>query len=448
MIPSKKPTYSKAQIIHSLSLASNTAFGKVFEDESTCQKSYDKLQSFVKEVSQKVLENDHIGGLIGKDWKTVWGPVVYSHDKNSSFAKADNTMGVYYSELQNLFVIAIAGTNSISSYGWTQEDFHVNKTAVWKDITGNKNSKGDISQGTATGLDVLIHKMKDNKTDFLTAIKKFPKGKITNKIEIAVTGHSLGGALSPALALYLSDTQAIWDPANSMKISTYPTAGPTIGVHKMDSMFPPEKQVSFTDYYEEQIKKGKIEYHGVKNSLDIVPLAWNKDDLAKIPNLYKSNGIKDASLGTASLIAVLNTLKSSKKLTEKAKQYVYKQIQPITTIKGKFNTSEDNDVSKLFNFFRNNSKRVDYVIPKSLQVNLDNLENISRFFVQAGFQHVEAYYELLKVEGFMVVYNGIAYPKKKNNELEMNMEMVNEAVGFDINSLLELSELSEEDLEN
>ena len=86
----------KAKIIHSLSFASNSAFGVVFKDEATCQQSYEKLQKFVTKVSEEVLLDKKIKKHIGNDWDTVWGPVVYSNDQNSSFARADNTMGVYY----------------------------------------------------------------------------------------------------------------------------------------------------------------------------------------------------------------------------------------------------------------------------------------------------------------------------------------------------------------
>jgi hypothetical protein len=148
----KQQNYTKTQIIHSFSFSSNSGFGKIFKNTTTCQKSYEQLQQFVRQVSKEVLSDKTTQQYIGADWKTVWGPVVFTNDQNSSFAVADNTMGMYYSPSNNLFIIAIAGTNAISSFGWLKEDFHVNATAIWKNISGK--GMGDISQGTATGLEI------------------------------------------------------------------------------------------------------------------------------------------------------------------------------------------------------------------------------------------------------------------------------------------------------
>lgn len=442
-----KPQYSKQQIIHSFSFASNSAFKKVFEDETTCQKSYEKLQKFVNDASQKVLASKVVQKFIGDDWKTVWGPVVYSHDKNSSFAVADNTMGVYYSPSQKLFVVAIAGTNSISSYGWMKEDFHVNKTAVWKDITGK--GKGDISQGTATGLDILINKMKDGNINVLTALKKYISDQNISNAEVAVTGHSLGGALSPALALYLSDKRTEWNNGKNIKMSTYPTAGPTIGVDSaISALLIPVKQASFIEYYDSQIANGNIQYHSVINKLDIVPLAWNKEDLATIPDLYKNDdkdkSIEDVSFGTMALAAVLNTVKKNKHKATLVKQYVYKHIKP-TIVNGKFDEAVEKKINLLFNrILKPGSWLANKFIPKSLQSNLENLKNITRFFAQAAYQHTAAYGELLKINEFLGEYSKIVKKLSENDQEQYTeqvvMDMASEAVGFNINDLLDINE--------
>ncbi len=435
-----KPQYSKQQIIHSFSFASNSAFKKVFEDETTCQKSYEKLQKFVNDASQKVLASKVVQKFIGDDWETVWGPVVYSHDKNSSFAVADNTMGVYYSPSQKLFVVAIAGTNSISSYGWMKEDFHVNKTAVWKDITGR--GMGDISQGTATGLDILVNKMKDGSIDVLTALKKYITNQNISNAEVAVTGHSLGGALSPALALYLSDKREEWHADATIHMSTYPTAGPTIGIYpnkKKDI-----KTNNFIKYYQDEIEAKRIEYITVMNSLDIVPLAWDKDNLATIPNLYKENGIEDISFGTMALGAVLNTVKKNKHKGTLVKQYVYKHIKS-TIVNGKFDEAVEKKINLLFNrILKPGSWLANKFIPKSLQSNLENLKNITRFFAQAAYQHTVAYGEILHINDFLGEYSKIVKKLSENDQEQYTeqavFDMASEAVGFDINDLLEINE--------
>ncbi|MGH1383139.1 lipase family protein [Kordia sp.] len=435
----------KARIIHSLSFASNSGFGKIFEDESTCQKSYEKLQNYVTAVSNKVLSDKRTQEYIGDDWETVWGPVVYSNDQNSSFARADNTMGVYFSKAQKLFVIAIAGTNSISSFGWMKEDFDVKNTKKWRSITGS--GYGSISQGTATGLHILTKEMQSDGTDFFTAITKFISDKKIEETEIAVTGHSLGGALSPALALFISDKKAELGSKTAITISTYPSAGPTIGVET--SFF--RSSTSFIHYYEKQIKDKKIHYHGVKNDLDIVPMAWDKNDLVKIPDLYSNKKITNENFKTLALVAILNTINKDRF----PPQVVYKQIQPLKSLGGTFNDPMDNKARELFNFFRENPILTDSWIPKPLQGNLKDLESLTRFFAQAAYQHVTAYDELLGITNFMKQYKEVAKEVNTNdanapeiaaNSEQMAFGLASEAVGFDINSLLELSELNDEEL--
>jgi hypothetical protein len=431
-------TYTKAQIIHSFSFASNSAFGKVFADETTCQKSYEKLQQFVRQVSKNVLSDVKTQQFIGTDWEPVWGPVVYSNDRNSSFAVADNTMGMYYSPSKKLFIIAIAGTNSISSFGWVKEDFHVNETAAWYDIT--KKGMGHISQGTATGLDILLTKMKDGDFDVVTALKNYiAKNKITNA-EVAVTGHSLGGALSPALALYLSDKREVWNNGKDIQISVYASAGPTIGVN------PGTSENNFIKYYTNQIEAGNIEYHAIINDLDIVPLAWNKNDIATIPQLYKEYGIEDVSFGTMSLIAVLNTQKRSG-TSFGLEQYHYKQINP-TVVTGAI--EDDTKIIKAFKKLKPNTFITNLIIPKPLQANIVNLKNLVRFFAQAAYQHTTAYNALLDIESFMNVYNDIlnVVPNHKvSTAEEMVFDLASEAIGIDLNELVAIGNLSEEDIE-
>lgn len=98
-------------------------------------------------------------------------------------------------------------------------------------------------------------------------------------LSVTVTGHSLGGALSPVTALALSDSQGVsldkpngWDPKSTSHISVMPTAGPTPG----DEVW--------RDYYE----NSRIEKTDrVWNKLDIVPHAWQISMLNEIPTIYE-----------------------------------------------------------------------------------------------------------------------------------------------------------------
>jgi hypothetical protein len=96
-------------------------------------------------------------------------------------------------------------------------------------------------------------------------------------VDIVVTGHSKGGALSSTLALWLADTQGEvsedqrWDPHTKARVHCFSYAGPTAGnqafVDRSNAVIGPR-------------------CHRIANTLDIVPHAWTVEDLRQIPDLY------------------------------------------------------------------------------------------------------------------------------------------------------------------
>ena len=100
-------------------------------------------------------------------------------------------------------------------------------------------------------------------------------------LELVVTGHSKGGALAPALALFLSDTQRNeeipvrrhyqWNPGHRAKVSCYAFAGPTPG------------NSAFASYFNQQLGR---QFYRYTNNLDIVTLAWHSEQLRTIAGVY------------------------------------------------------------------------------------------------------------------------------------------------------------------
>ena len=100
-------------------------------------------------------------------------------------------------------------------------------------------------------------------------------------LELFVTGHSKGGALAPALALFLCDTQnndelAIdphyqWNPDSRAKIHCYAFAGPTPGNR------------AFAQYFNRRMGRHFFRY---ANQLDIVTHAWEGDRLRRVGEIY------------------------------------------------------------------------------------------------------------------------------------------------------------------
>jgi len=102
-----------------------------------------------------------------------------------------------------------------------------------------------------------------------------------DSLELFVTGHSKGGALAPALALFLSDTQNSdkvqvpahyqWNPHSKAAIYCYSFAGPTPG------------NSAFADYFNEQLGRTFYRY---ANKLDLVTLAWHSEQLRKTADIF------------------------------------------------------------------------------------------------------------------------------------------------------------------
>ncbi len=173
--------------------------------------------------------------LFGGGWKLAWSPgVLCSIEQN-----AKNT--AYIVENEKYAILAVAGTNPHSFWDWFKEDGRVGKedNIDWDDflqfdlynhdpdltlLKKNASDKEQISLGTATGVkDVLrnLHSSSGNRTSLVEYLAGIPA---TGK-QLIVTGHSLGGALSPTLARYILEKYGTKFSA----IHAMPTAGPTPG---------------------------------------------------------------------------------------------------------------------------------------------------------------------------------------------------------------------------
>ncbi|WP_339697361.1 hypothetical protein [uncultured Roseivirga sp.] len=174
---------------------------------------------------------------------------------------------------RDLYVVAVSGTNPVSQAGWFQEDFDVKGTPVswppqYLEINGLTNV-GAIAQGSNDGLELLwtVQDPDTNQTlyGFLESVISG-----TSPAEVAVCGHSLGGALSPLVATALADLQPVANKKNVV-ISAYPTAGPTSG----DADFAKHVYSTLNGNYVSRI-----------NDYDVVPHGWQESTMDELPNLY------------------------------------------------------------------------------------------------------------------------------------------------------------------
>jgi hypothetical protein len=211
-------------------------------------------------------------------WELVWGPGVFQAVPGAIPA---NTMFVArHPQTRELF-ISIAGTNPFSPYAWFVEDFDVDETRAWG--YGDAPEGVALSKGTLAGLRALQGMVPpagiagENKTlaEFLEAHLE----QESEPIEVTVSGHSLGGALSPTLALWLLDTQKQWDHHTRAMISVYAYAGPTPG------------NDDFARYIDARFGD---RLHRIANRLDVVTHAWNVGELAELKALYTPEISRDA----------------------------------------------------------------------------------------------------------------------------------------------------------
>ncbi|NES81636.1 MAG: lipase family protein [Moorea sp. SIO2B7] len=224
-------------------------------------KNVDLLQDLKNRVNGALAEptvQEYLGSP-----ELVWGPALCEQDKLSS-----NTLHVV--RIEDTYVIATAGTNPISVYDWAVEDFDVSKQVDWphrQHIRPGLHPK--IAEGTNIGLNFLLEMKSNGQTliDFLNDLMTKE-----NKVSLTVTRYSLGGALSPTLALNLLDRQDEWDHGKPVEIKVLPFAGP------------PPGNADFATYYDQRLG---LHTKRIWNNIDIVPYFREKDLLETIPSLYE-----------------------------------------------------------------------------------------------------------------------------------------------------------------
>jgi len=233
---------------------------------------------------------------IGKDWTVVWGPstVVVGPDAvdpqaGSATFTAANSAYVVRSQSENRYVLAIAGTNPSSGYDWIVEDLFIVPGVTWASalqtwsrsgspVVPTSTSTPSLTSGTFVGVTNVLG-LQDPGTH--ATLQSFLGNlRLDANTTLTVTGHSLGGALSPTLALALIDPQAPLSSLAKSQVRAYPTAGPTPG------------NAAFAEHYFEYLpasigtQNWQIWNADLWNNYDLVPRAWGTDTLLLLPGLY------------------------------------------------------------------------------------------------------------------------------------------------------------------
>jgi len=253
--------YTKEQLMLTFSYMSYYGFGLEGSDSENAIKIAKDVNKALK--TWKPVKNK---------WELVWGPCAFAF-KGDKFD--DNLMFVVRgNEDPGKLVVAIRGTNPLSLKDWLIEDFDVVPMTKWKYGEKAKGLNPKISRGTDVGLTHLQEMVATEGVpgaglSLLQFLQEAANEK--KETEICVTGHSLGGALAPTLALWLKDIQGTEMPVNA-NISTVAFAGPSAG------------NEDFANYSDQRFGDQCVR---IANSLDVVPYAWNTKSLSQLYFLYK-----------------------------------------------------------------------------------------------------------------------------------------------------------------
>jgi hypothetical protein len=255
--------------------------------------------------------------LGANDWKTVWGPQVFCVGPQTIIVpelpgdgyiaefNATNAMYVVHSASLKRYIVAIAATNTPSLYDWIVEDLDTSRVVTWEralrvwsdgitagaataaitSATAVAENAPYISHATFTGTTILLNIVdtvitQKTLVDFLKGLTP-PAG-----TTVTFTGHSLAGALSPALAMACFDPDAsllkgsAWSIGDAM---VYPTAGATPGNGPFASRF---NSAGWGGAHDKGKRLWQVWNHNLYNNLDIVPHAWDKTMLNTIDNIY------------------------------------------------------------------------------------------------------------------------------------------------------------------
>lgn len=220
-----------------------------------CVISYSEIGKISAEVSSQT------------DTQVVWGP----YEKTDVLGIAYSLMYVAKRVSTNEYFVVIRGTNPISLKSWIGEDFDVKTAQPFGSLPGGPPgvpSDAMISQGTFNGMKDLISLNQghgDNIVDFLRGIKGY----------VYVTGHSLGGTLTPPMFAYLTLMLNANYTGPSMALWSF--AGLSAG------------GTGFNNFFNKKILINEQFLWRIHNTLDIAPFLWGSE--TSVENVYKPYGL-------------------------------------------------------------------------------------------------------------------------------------------------------------
>jgi hypothetical protein len=214
----------------------------------------------------------------------VWGPVEYTPpDDFESVSLIYIVQGPIVTQNISEYTVVIRGTNFKSWTSWTKEDFKISETVEFSTLVPDAPEGAVIAKGTKKGMDYLINHSYDDSgvspSAYLGSVG------INYISQLNVTGHSLGGTLTPVYFMYLCYQLFGGSPVgnNDTNCQLFSFAGLTPG------------NDTFNGYFLEYIPSG-LNWRYV-NPLDIAPNCWWS--LNNIQTIYVDPPNFDLEIGFA-----------------------------------------------------------------------------------------------------------------------------------------------------
>jgi hypothetical protein len=201
---------------------------------------------------------------LGLGLSVVWGPAEHVSDVGISYS----LMYVARREQPDEYTVVIRGTAMDSWETWTLEDFDIGSTQLFNQLAPHAPAGALISQGTYDGVNDLL-----TLTDPVSGQGVVEFLRDADPTYLYVTGHSLGGTLTPPMMAYLNDV--LYGGGYMQNMAPFTFAGLTPGDSGFNSYFNSLFNVQFP--------------WRLHNTLDIAPLCWWS--LSAIQAIYEPYGL-------------------------------------------------------------------------------------------------------------------------------------------------------------
>jgi hypothetical protein len=236
----------------------------------------------------------------------------------------------------------------------------------------------------------------------------------TNNItgaSVAVAGHSLGGALSPVMAMYMQDTQSTWNTVSGSitAITTWPTAGPTPG------------NSDFATYVQDNMGAN---YNSKYNTIDVIPQAWMYSSFENIPSIYPEITPPESGTPTYTTIGLL-VLSANLRAVDKSDFYrrtPYQQVTPWNAMTGTFDTTTDTSA-------QNEAAILNIYATGNLTQYQPYFTAFYQFLMQMAYQHTTAYDILLGITDVTAEFKIVKNNATGSTSEERRMQSMSMALG-------------------